>query len=138
MNFQGDRGEKTSRKNSFRKKSETVDTTITTLDTMDSMDYDNTMDTIDDYSINSATSTSSTTRRRTTSTTEAPKAEPEVVNIEDKPLEDLLSRRRNKNSRPKKNWEDPVMVKIGMALIHIGIFLILLSPDHIDGQYFRS
>ena len=65
------------------------------------------------------TTTSTTTRRTTssissTSSTEAPEAEPEIVNSEEKLLEDLLARKRNKNSRPKKNWTEPVMVK------HIG------------------
>ena len=98
--------------------------------TLDS-DDDDTKDTIASIKTTTATTTRRTstttstfpTTRRTTSTTEAPEVEPEVVNIEDKLLEDLLSRRRNKNSRPKKNWTEPVMVKIGMALIHIGIFL---------------
>ena len=96
--------------------------------TLDS-DDDETKDTIASIRTTAATTTRRTstttstfpTTRPTTSTTEAPEVEPEVVNIEDKLLEDLLSRRRNKNSRPKKNWTEPVMVKIGMALIHIGI-----------------
>ena len=78
--------------------------------------------------------------RRLTSTTAAPKPEPELTNNEERLMEYLLSIRRNKNSRPKKNWTEPVTVKIGMALIHLGKFLTdhLALPDHIDGRYFRS
>ena len=77
-----------------------------------------------------STSVSSTTRR-TTFTTVAPEPEPELepeANNEEKLMEYLLSRRRNKNSRPKKIWTDPVTVKIGMALIHLGRFLTALMP----------
>ena len=68
-----------------------------------------------------STSISSTTRL-TTPITEAPEPEPEANN-EEKLMEYLHSRRLNKNSRPKKIWTDPVTVKIGMALIHLGRFL---------------
>ena len=85
-----------------------------------------------------STSISSTTRL-TTPITEAPEPEPEANN-EEKLMEYLHSRRLNKNSRPKKIWTDPVTVKIGMALIHLGRFLTSPwpSPDHLDGLYSRS
>ena len=112
--------------------------------TLDS-DDDDTKDTL--ASIKTTTATTATTwtsssTRLITSTTAAPDPEPEPVNNEEKLMEHLLSIRRNKHSRPKKNWTEPVIVKIGMALIHLGIFLtaLLPLPHHTDGWYiyFRS
>ena len=84
-----------------------------------------------------ATTWTSPSIRRISSTTAAPEPEPEVANNEEKLMEYLLSIRRNKNSRPKKNWTEPVIVKIGMALIHLGIFFtaLLALPHHTDGRY---
>ena len=104
--------------------------------TLDS-DDDDTKDTFASIKPTTATTTRPTTSTSlTNSTTEAPEAEPKIVNHEEKLLEDLLSRRRNKNSRPRKNWTETVMVKIGMALIHLGIFLTGPYSDLVDGAYF--
>ena len=99
---------------------------VTTTSRLDS-DDDDTKDTttsIKTTSATSATTWTSSSTRWISSTTAAPEPEPETANKEEKLMEYLLSIRRNKNSRPKKNWTEPVIVKIGMALIHLGKFLV--------------
>ena len=63
----------------------------------------------------------STTVRSTI--TEAPQVlDPNLSNDEERLLHDLLFlKKRNRKARPVKDWNDPVTVNLGMALIHLDL-----------------